>query len=217
MAGLDNLNSSPMRRMAARTRSLETTPAATNTAIGRDGMEVYDGGVIDITNGGLNVTGTATISGTLTGSGDFTWSGTVDITGNVTTTGQLNVDGPMKTTDTLSVEGVTTLKNDLNVTTGGKITAGNTVIDPSASNGGVTFVSGGGVGGSGGAVALRGSSNAGVLADTIASLFCDANAVTVSSSAITISGVLKNPGMSTTASAANVYYDPSDGRFYYKP
>ena len=37
----------------------------------------------------------------------------------------------MKTTGTLSVEGVTTLKNDLNVTGGGKIIAGETTLFPS--------------------------------------------------------------------------------------
>ena len=167
MAGLDNLNSSPMRRMTSQLRSLNTAPAATNTAIGRDGMEVYDGGVITIINGGLDVTGTATISGTLTGDGTFTWSGpfnqsgvstftgnvnlngptgingALTVAGNTTVTGTFNVNGAMKTTSTLSVEGVTTLKNDLNVTTGGKIKVGTSMtLDPSVSSGAVVFSNG---------------------------------------------------------------------------
>lgn len=148
MGQIDNLNSSVTGRIYERLRTMETAPTATNTAIGRNGMLVYDGGVIEIENGGLDVTGTATISGTLTGSGNIGWSGPVAFTGNVnlngptdingaltvdgntTVSGTFNVNGPMKTTGTLSVEGVTTLKNDLNVTTGGKIKAGVTQINP---------------------------------------------------------------------------------------
>ena len=151
MGSIDNLNSSVLGEIYARLRALETAPAATNTAIGRAGMEVYDGGVIDITNGGLNVTGTATISGTLTGSGTFTWSGpfnqsgvstftgNVNLNGPTDIAGDLDVTGPTTITGTLSVEGVTTLKSDLNVTAGGKIKAGVTQISP---DGTIAFGSG---------------------------------------------------------------------------
>jgi len=129
--------------MHAQLRALNTAPAATNTAIGRDGLLVYDGGVITIENGGLDVTGTATISGTLTGSGDFNWSGPVNISGDITTTGSLDVDGPMTTTGALSVEGATSLKNDLTVEAGKKITLGGLTLENTGLGGGtLNFPSG---------------------------------------------------------------------------
>ena len=226
MAGLDNLNSSPMRRMAARTRSLETTPAATNTAIGRDGMEVYDGGVIDITNGGLNVTGTATISGTLTGDGTFTWTGPfnqsgvstftgevnlngpVDIAGLTTITGTLNVNGPMKTTGTLSVEGVTTLKNDLNVTTG-KINAGSVSIDPGYFDGSLKFSNGSYVAATpNGAQFVKGSGFV-----TVSTSQADMGLSGVRSVIVNDIGTYMT-NLPTTTSPANLYADPTTGRIF---
>lgn len=207
MAGLDNLNSSPMRRMSSQLRSLNTAPAATNTAIGRAGMEVYDGGVIDITNGGLNVTGTATISGTLTGSGDFDWSGSVnltgptdiagdlDVAGPTTITGTLDVSGAMKTTSTLSVEGVTTLKNDLNVTTG-QINVGAMTIDPSAAGGSIQF--------SGGSF----------VAESLGNLIVNAANYVMLNSTTRVNGDFLAPSLPTTTNASNLYVDPTTGAFY---
>ena len=197
--------------MSSQLRSLNTAPAATNTAIGRDGMEVYDGGVITIINGGLDVTGTATISGTLTGSGNLNWSGPVSVTGNVTTTGSLDVNGPMKTTSTLSVEGVTTLKNDLNVTTGGKIIAGGMTLDPLTDGGSMLFSGGGGIHGASGSTWLKGAGNAGLFSDDYVSIFAGSVWIDVKSDGVHFNG------MPTTSSAANVYYDPTTKILYYKP
>jgi cytoskeletal protein CcmA (bactofilin family) len=241
MGQIDNLNQGQLNELVARVAKLEKAVPLANASVGGGRLRFYDGGQLLVENGGLSVTGTATISGVLQADGTINLTGTVtisgpltvtgdtklngpthingatDITGNTTVTGDFNVNGPMKTTGTLSVEGVTTLKKDLNVTTGGKITAGNTVIDPSASNGGVTFASGGGVGGNGGTVAVRGSGNAGLITDTAASVFAGSNSVDVSPSAVTINGPLKTPGLTSTTNAANVYFDPVTKQLSYKP
>jgi cytoskeletal protein CcmA (bactofilin family) len=156
---IDNLNAGQIPNILARLAKLERGTPMNNAAIGRGGIEVYDGGVIRITNGGLSVTGKATIEGTLqadgtiTFTGKFTQSGPTTFTGETTfdglthlngdtdVTGKLDVDGPMTTTGPLDVEGVTTLKNDLNVTTG-KIKAGNVTIDPAHLSGSVKFDNG---------------------------------------------------------------------------
>jgi hypothetical protein len=236
MGALDNINQGGIADLLRRVRALENRTTLNNSAIGRGGMEVYDGGVLNISNGGLNVVGSGTFTGTLyadgkiTFTGDFTQSGPstftgktgfvgdVTATGDFATNGPTHLNGPTETTGTLDVEGVTTLKNDLNVTDGGKITAGNTNITPSASNGGIEFTSGGGVGGNGGSVVVKGTGNAGLIASpTMTSIFSGASSVDVTAAAVTVNGPLKNPGMSTTASAANVFYDASSGQFFYKP
>ena len=160
MGLIDNLSQSQIPEIFRRLRALENGAPMNSAAIGRGGIEVYDGGVINITNGGLSVTGTATITGTLQADGTIKFTGTLtqsgpstftgdtklngpthingatDITGNVTSTGTFtnngptNLNGATRTTGTLSVEGVTTLKNDLNVTAGGKIKAGVTQVNP---------------------------------------------------------------------------------------
>lgn len=126
-----------------------------------DGSKVVIEGLLDITglttiSGALNVSGTTTLSGsttiagptgitgalTVTGptnlngkldiGGDTKITGLLDITGNTTVTGNLDVSGPLDVTGTTNLAGVTTLRNDLNVTTGGKIKAGNIEIRPDA-------------------------------------------------------------------------------------
>ena len=149
MAGLDDLSRGELQGILKRLRILESAAPLQNASIGEGGLRVHSGGQITIQNGGLSVTGTATISGVLNADGTVTLSGTVgisgpltisgntSITGNVTSTGTFtnngptNLNGATKTTGTLSVEGVTTLKNDLNVTGAGKIIAGQTTIRPS--------------------------------------------------------------------------------------
>jgi hypothetical protein len=247
MGQINDLSQGNLSAIWRKLRQLEFATNQNRMAIGRGGLSVYDGGVITIENGGLSVTGSATISGTLiaegviTMSGTFTASGDVNlngptaiagdftvtgptdlngtttIAGNTTVTGTFDVDGPMTTTGTLDVEGVTTLKANLNVTSGGKIVAGGLTIDPAASGGSLVFAGGGGVQGTSGVTAVKGFGNAGLITNTTASVFAASNSVDVSPSAITVNGPLRNPGMSTTGSAANVYYDPSDGQFYYKP
>jgi len=235
MGMINNLSQSMVSEIFRRLRALENAAPMNNGAVGRGGFEVYDGGVITISNGGLNVTGTATISGvlqangtiaftgTLTQSGPSTFTGTTNlngptningattIAGNVTSTGTFtnngptNLNGATKTTGTLSVEGVTTLQNDLNVTNSGKINAGNTRISPSASNGGIEFISGGGVGGNGGTVVVKGTGNAGLLSSAaVTSIFSGGSQLSVGDGYVTIDGLPTVSGVTS-----NLYMDPA--------
>lgn len=246
MAWYDNISEGDFRRMERDIYMLKNRTTLNNSAIGRAGMEVYDGGVLNISNGGLNVVGSGTFTGMLYADGTVAFTGTftqsgpttftgdttlngpthingaTDIAGNVTATGTMtnngpvNVNGAMKTTGTLDVEGVTTLKNNLNVTTG-KIVAGGMTIDPAASGGSVVFAGGGGMQGTSGVTALKGAGNAGLISDTTASVFAAANSVDVSPSAVSITGPVKLQSLTSTASAANVYFDPISKQLYYKP
>jgi len=256
---IDNLAQGNLGDILRRLRALEFASNQNNMAVGRGGIRVHGGGGITIENGGLVVSGSATISGLLeatgtinmtgtftatgdvnlngptdvagnltitgdvTSAGHFTQTGPTDlngvttIAGNTTVTGDFNVNGPMKTTGTLSVEGVTTLKNDLNVTTG-KIKVGSAMtLDPSVSGGSVAFSGGGGLQGASGVTVMKGAGNAGFLSNDTASMFAGANSVDVGTTYVTINGPMRNTGMPTTASAANVYYNPSTQQFYYKP
>jgi len=213
MAGLDDLSRGELADILRRLRILETASPLQNASIGEDGLRVYNGGVITIENGGLNVTGTATITGTLQADGTITFTGTFNQSGPTTFTGDTKLNGPTHingATDikgALSVEGASTLKGNLDVTGSGKITAGNTVIDPSASNGGVTFASGGGVGGNGGNVVVKGTGNAGLITDTTAAVFAGASQLTVGD------GYVKIDGLETvTGVTSNLYMDPTTKR-----
>ena len=173
MGKINDLSKGNLDKIWEAIRKLQYATSQNNMAVGRGGVTVYGGGGITIENGGLYVTGSATISGTLIAqgtiemSGTFTATGTVrlsgqtdiwgpltvtgdtdldgvtTITGDTTVTGNFNVNGPMKTTGTLSVEGVTTLKSDLTVAAGGTIKFGDMTIDPSLLGGSIQFSGGG--------------------------------------------------------------------------
>jgi hypothetical protein len=241
MAQIDNLAQGSLDDIFRRIRALEFATNQNNMAIGRDGLSVYDGGVITIENGGLKVTGTAEIIGRLLASGIIDFTGDVNITGPLDVSGlttlmsdltvasggriiagtiELNPDGSAKFgTMTISPAGkITSGAAEINpdgsakfgnttVSSAGVIKSGNTLIDPSSSNGGFTFVSGGGVGGDAGAVLLRGSSNAGVLATDNASLFAGASSVDVRPDGVYV------PGLPTTTEPANLYANASGKLF----
>lgn len=92
-----------------------------NASVGRDGIRVYDGGKITIEDGGLEVTGTATVIGVLTGSGDLVWTGPVTISGNTDITGDVDLTG------------------DLNVISTGRVKIGTITLDPSTDGGRIDF------------------------------------------------------------------------------
>lgn len=251
MGLINNLTQGMVADIFRRLRALETASPMNAGAVGSGGFEVYDGGVITISNGGLNVTGTASILGTLIASGTINFTGTVTVSGPMSVSGvmtvtnnvvvasggkitagtiQLNPDGSAKFgTMTISPAGkITSGSAEINpdgsvkfgnmtISAAGVITSGNVLLDPSASSGGFTFVSGGGVGGNGGSVLVRGSGNAGLTTNTTASLFAASNSLDVSPTGITVNGPLKNNGMTTTANAANVYFDPVSKQLFYKP
>jgi hypothetical protein len=246
MAKFDNLNDSQVPDLLRRIERLERASPVNNTAIGRDGIEVYDGGVINISNGGLNVVGSGTFTGTLYANGTVAFTGTftqsgpstftgdtslngpthingaTDITGNTTVTGDMtstgtftnngptNLNGATKTTGTLSVEGVTTLKNDLNVTAGGKIAAGAVTIDPSYLSGSVKFSNGSSVAATpNGAQMVKSGGGAVTVSSGQADIgIPGGGAVIADGSGVAVTGI------PTTSSPANVYIDPASGRLY---
>ncbi|GLU58569.1 hypothetical protein [Paenarthrobacter ureafaciens] len=248
MAIIKDLNQGNLSEIWAAIKKLQYATSQNNMAVGRGGISVYGGGGITIENGGLNVTGSATISGTLIAegeiemSGTFTATGTVrlsgqtdvwgpltvtgdtdldglttingdttltgqfTVSGNTTVTGDFNVDGPMKTTGTLSVEGVTTLKNDLNVTTG-KVVAGAVTIDAGYFDGSVRFSNGSYIAATpNGAQFIRGSG-----AVTVANGQADIGVGTNSIIVNTVGTFLN--GLPTTTEAANLYISEG-GRVY---
>jgi len=127
MAGLDDLSRGELADILRRLRILETASPLQNASIGEDGLRVYNGGVITIENGGLNVTGTATIHGVLnadgtinftgpvTISGPLTVSGTTNITGDTTVTGDFTTNGPLHVNGTTDIAGDTTVTGDFDV------------------------------------------------------------------------------------------------------
>lgn len=212
-----------MRRLAR----LEMGTPLASSSMGRGRLRLYDGSVLLIENGALQVTGTATVSGTMKVTGTMDVSGTMNVSGTMkvtgpstlngkvtiggdtTVTGKFDVTGPMATKGTLSVEGVTTLRNDLNVTSGGKINVGsNMTLTPSVGGGSAQFPNG----------SMEGTPNGVQLANTARTRYVYASSdqagITAGSNAFVVSGggsyVL---GLTTTGNAANVYID-ANGRLY---
>lgn len=115
MGAVNNLNQGDVAKIWEAIRALQVATPLNSASIGAGGLRVYDGGVITIQNGGLVVTGEASIVGRLIA------SGIIDFTGDVT------ISGP------LDVEGLMTLVGDLVVQSGGKITAGTIELNPDGS------------------------------------------------------------------------------------
>lgn len=91
MGRVNNQNSGSLADLERRIRALETATPMNNAAVGRSGFEVYDGGTINVSNGRLNVDGTATINGVLKAEGAVTLSGDVRATGLPTTAARPNL------------------------------------------------------------------------------------------------------------------------------
>ena len=107
-------------------------------------------------------------------------------------------NGDLTSKGTLDIDGVTTLKKDLNVTTG-KIKVGALTIEPIA-GGQLNFTDG----------AISRSGTFGMLAN-------DAIAVELAAPVVKLSGAnVQLPNLPSTTSAANVYFDPVSKRLYYK-
>lgn len=106
-----------------------------NASIGRAGIRVYDGGWIRIEGGGLSVTGSGVISGTLTVTGRLEGSGTLDWSGPTFLRGATSVEGNTTISGTLDVSGETTLNNNLTLGNSGRIKAGAITINPTANGG----------------------------------------------------------------------------------
>ncbi|TVU61567.1 hypothetical protein FQP90_13585 [Paenarthrobacter nitroguajacolicus] len=175
-------------------------------------------------NGVTTIAGDTTVTGDFTVTGPTDLNGTTTIAGDTTVTGDFDVNGPMKTTGTLSVEGVTTLRNDLNVTTGGKITAGNVSIDPSLHSGAVKFSSGRVLYDTGSSLIMANGTGSASVSVTSSQVVIEGGTadIHILNNLVGINADLEVTGnttlnLTTTGSAANVFYDSSSGRLYYKP
>lgn len=153
MAGQPNLNDGVLRDWERRLRKLEAGAPMNNAAIGRSGMEVYDGGTINVSSGTLRVNGLASITGTLNADGTVTLSGVVGITGpltisgNTAVSGQFTVTGPTKLNGQTDIGGNTSVTGDLGVkgplnVTGTMTVTGDTKLDGKTDIGGDTTVTG---------------------------------------------------------------------------
>ena len=150
-------------------------------------------GTLTIDPDGKITTGAAVINPD--GSAEF-GDMTISATGKITSgTAEINPDGSAKFGDTT-------------ISFAGVIESGNVVIDPDDAQGGFTFNTGGGVGGNGGAVLVRGSGDAGLLTDDTAAIFAGSTQMTVAN------GSVKFVGLPTvTGVTSNVYLDPATGSF----
>lgn len=122
----------------------QTTALIQRSGIGSAGLRVHSGGFITIENGGLDVTGTATVAGILTGSGTLDWwgpsilRGTVNVTGDIYTSGAMGISGPLTVVGATTLNGAVTMNNDLSLGTG-RIVAGGLIIDRLGSHAGRVY------------------------------------------------------------------------------
>lgn len=217
MAEKINLRQPGYKARARQVQSYGTQTPLSSTAVERgstrwlNGSTVFIEGLLDITgttqiSGRLEVSGQTTLSGATTIAGPTGITGKLTIQGETDITGKLNVTGPTTLAGTLDIEGATTLTGDMDVIGGGRITVGNVILSPNAANGGVEFASGGGIGGNGGSVVMRGSGNAGFmsLSTAIASMFGGASQIDVKGSDVTIASPLINLNAPQTSVNGNL-------------
>ena len=97
-----NLKDPNIADIFRRLKRLETNTMLASASVGRGRLRFYDGSVLLIENGALNVTGTATISGVL------------DVSGITNLKGQVSVTGPMEISGTTNITGNTNIMGELN-------------------------------------------------------------------------------------------------------
>lgn len=220
MGKFDNLNDSQLPGILRRIRILETASPMNNSAIGRGGIEVYDQGTLNISDGHLIVNGTATFTGTFTQSGPTSFTGTFTQSGPSTFSGTTNLNGPTHingATDikgTLSVEGATSLKADLTVAAGAKVKVGSAMtLDPSVSSGALVFSNGAQVFTDATTIQVYKGTSVVQIEDGSAKLQgTGMNYVKVDSTGTNIAGPLKSTSGGTISGVtSNVYMDPATG------
>ena len=130
-----NQNDGNLKDILRRLYRLERQSPLAHSAIGREGLEVYDGGWIKILNGGLEVIGTAYITGRLISNGENIFNGTTEMNGPTTVAGDFEIiaGGIFKA-------GGTTINPDgsaqfgaLAIGADGKLTAGLFTLNPDGS------------------------------------------------------------------------------------
>ena len=207
----------------------EVVATLQNASIGRAGIRVYDGGWILIEGGGLSVTGKQTVSGELEGTGKFVWIGPWELRGNGKITGDTEVTGKLRVTGDAELggntvikkdldvqaktrlRGKTTLEDDLEVLPGGKIKAGNMIIDTTG-GGSVTFANGARVGSSGSTVSILMGTSSVTVDNNSAMISAAGRVVEVNGSGIRFSpsGVPQLTGTGLTKNM--LLMDPSTGQ-----
>lgn len=116
MAQIDDVNGSPIPGILQRLRALENAAPQNNMAVGRNGIRVHSGGGITIENGGLSVTGSASVSGFMGVSGTAEITGLLAVSGTTRLTGQTDIWGPLIVTGETDLDGLTTINGDTSVT-----------------------------------------------------------------------------------------------------
>lgn len=149
MVAIDNM-ADQMKALQALVRRVERLENNTNqnrSAIGRGGLSVYDGGMITIENGGLRVTGSAEIIGTLNANGTinmtglFIASGEMQLNGTTIATGEFNIDGPLLVDGNTTFNGELTINGITNIT-GDTTVTGKLVTDGPVDINGLTNITG---------------------------------------------------------------------------
>lgn len=131
-----NLNDPNIADIFRRLKRLETNTMLASASVGRGRLRFYDGSVLLIENGALNVTGTATISGTLDVSGvtnlkgQVSVTGPMEISGTTTITGSTNIMGELVVTGPTTLDGDTEVGGNFEIVDGGLFTSGVTTIEP---------------------------------------------------------------------------------------
>lgn len=114
--GKRNLNDPNIADIFRRLKRLETNTMLASASVGRGRLRFYDGSVLLIENGALNVTGTATIAGTLEVTGTTNLVGTTNISGPLNVTGTTSISGQLDVTGPTNLDGVTTINGDTTIT-----------------------------------------------------------------------------------------------------
>ena len=110
-----DLNEGDLKRRLDKLEAFMRQSKLAAASVGRSGMRIYDGGYLRIENGGLEVIGTAHISGTLSVTGQANFSGQVGISGPLNVTGTTTIGGNTDITGELNVTGPTTLDGVLDI------------------------------------------------------------------------------------------------------
>ena len=180
-----------IRELYRRLRDLETATPLSNASVGRGRLRMYDSSELLIEDGNLTISGTASVNGVLVGSGTFTWTGTT------------NLNGP------------TFVRDDLTVTSGGKITVvGGNDLEigiTTSGNPGVEFEDGGQLAGTSDGIQLTNPAGNGfVYAGSNVGMSRGSKSVQVESSGVTITAPLQVASLPVVPGGATVYAVAAD-------
>lgn len=130
-----NLNDGNIASILRRLYRLERQSPLAHSSIGREGLEVYDGGWIKILNGGLEVIGSAYITGRLISNGENIFNGTTEMNGPTTVAGDFEIvaGGLFKAGETIVNPDGSAQFGALAIGADGRLTAGQFKLNPDGS------------------------------------------------------------------------------------